>query len=181
MSDSKMFSKLVFYLESCESGSMFEGMNIPNVYALSAANPKESSWGAYCGSAAKVNGKNVGSCLGDLFSVSWMEDSDKGALATETLKEQIARVTQLTNKSHVEAFGDKSFESEPLGNFETALQRRGGEADSIESNDVDVRDLPLKQAYWKWEHADTKADKDAAAMALEEIVVGRMKDLTIFD
>merc|ERR1712050_407243 len=88
--------------------------------------------------------------------------------------------TQLTNKSHVEVFGDKSFESEPIGNFETGLQHRGGEADSIASDDVDVRDLPLKQAYWKWEHADTKADKDAAAVAMEEIVTGRMMDQAIF-
>jgi len=168
-------------MEACESGSMFPQLaSSSKALAVTASNAKESSWGTYCGSAAKVNGKNVGSCLGDLFSVSWMEDSDKGALTTETLKEQIARVTQLTNKSHVEVFGDKSFESEPIGNFETGLQHRGGEADSIASDDVDVRDLPLKQAYWKWEHAVTKADKDAAAVAMEEIVTGRMMDKAIF-
>jgi len=78
MSDEKKFKKLVFYLETCESGSMFEGMNISDIYALSAASPTESSWGTYCGSEAKVNGKSIGSCLGDLFSVSWMEDTRPG-------------------------------------------------------------------------------------------------------
>jgi legumain len=46
MSDNKMFNKLTMYLETCESGSMFEDMNIPGIYALSASNPTESSWGS---------------------------------------------------------------------------------------------------------------------------------------
>jgi legumain len=77
MYDNKSYNRLVYYLEACESGSMFE--NLPtnlNIYALSAANPTESSWAAYCGSDAVVGGKNIGSCLGDLFSVNWMEDTD---------------------------------------------------------------------------------------------------------
>merc|ERR1712110_801823 len=115
--------------EACESGSMFPHLATDSkVLAVTAANGKESSWGTYCGSAAKVNGKSIGSCLGDLFSVSWMEDSDKGALASETLKEQITRVTQLTYKSHVTVFGDTSFESEPIGNFQTDVQQTKDDA-----------------------------------------------------
>merc|ERR1712232_1236827 len=76
MHSTNMYKKLVFYLETCESGSMFEGMTTPGVYALSAASPSESSWGYYCGADAKVDGKDIGSCLGDLFSIAWMEESD---------------------------------------------------------------------------------------------------------
>lgn len=47
-----------------------------NVYALSAASPSESSWGTYCYPDDMINGQHVGSCLGDLFSVSWMELTD---------------------------------------------------------------------------------------------------------
>lgn len=53
-----MYKQLVFYMEACESGSMFEG-HIPNnidIYVTTAANAHESSWGAYCGSQAVVNG-----------------------------------------------------------------------------------------------------------------------------
>jgi legumain len=49
MHDKKMYGELVFYLETCESGSMFK--NLPtniNVFAESAADAKESSWGTYC-------------------------------------------------------------------------------------------------------------------------------------
>merc|ERR1739845_217315 len=90
--DKKMFNKLTFYLETCESGSMFQNMNIPGVYALSASNPTEFSWGTYCGSDAKVNGKSINSCLGDLFSVSWMEDADAQDVTQETLTEQFQTV-----------------------------------------------------------------------------------------
>merc|ERR1712183_100904 len=68
MKSKNRFKKLTFYLETCESGSMFEGMDIEGVYALSASSPSESSWGTYCGSDAMVDGKSIGSCLGDLFS-----------------------------------------------------------------------------------------------------------------
>lgn len=77
MTKNNMYKELVFYLEACESGSMFG--NLPTntkIYAVSAANPTESSWGTYCPPDDKVNGKEVGSCLGDTFSINWMEDSD---------------------------------------------------------------------------------------------------------
>merc|ERR1712054_237363 len=89
MKEKNMFNRLVFYLEACESGSMFEGMSIPGVYGLTAANAHESSWGTYCMPQDKVNGKHIGSCLGDLFSVNWMEDLDlKTGVSEETLEKQ---------------------------------------------------------------------------------------------
>lgn len=78
MHENKMFKEMVMYIEACESGSMFENILKPdiNVYAVSAANSKESSWGAYCYPDDTINGTHMGSCLGDLFSVNWMEDLD---------------------------------------------------------------------------------------------------------
>ena len=77
MYDNNMYKELTFYLETCESGSMFE--NLPkdmNIWATTAANGDESSWGTFCPPNDKVNGKSIGTCLGDLYSVNWMEDSD---------------------------------------------------------------------------------------------------------
>lgn len=73
-------------MEACESGSMFQSLNTPNVYALSASNPTESSWGTYCSPDDKVDGTSIGSCLGDLFSVNWMENSDATDITAETLE-----------------------------------------------------------------------------------------------
>ena len=73
MSDNNMFGELTFYLEACESGSMFPNLtDKERIYAITASNATQSSWGAYCGSEAYVGGVNIGSCLGDLFSINWM-------------------------------------------------------------------------------------------------------------
>ena len=79
MQSQKMFKQLVFYMEACESGSMFPDLAADSkILAVTASNGQESSWGTYCGDEAVVKGKNVGSCLGDLFSVNWMQDDDQG-------------------------------------------------------------------------------------------------------
>jgi len=73
-----MYSEMVVYIEACESGSMFENL-LPediNIYATTAANSIESSWGYYCYPDDVVGGKHMGTCLGDLYSVIWMENAD---------------------------------------------------------------------------------------------------------
>jgi len=86
MSDNKMFKELTFYLEACESGSMFPNLtDKENIYAITATNASTSSYAAYCGRQAKVDGKKIGSCMGDLFSVSWMEDTEANNISVETL------------------------------------------------------------------------------------------------
>ncbi|GFR75405.1 legumain [Elysia marginata] len=115
MYNDKKFAKLVFYVEACESGSIFEDIlpsNI-NVYVTTAANPDESSWGCYC----PPNDDNRGSCLGDTYSVKWMENSDSADLHTETLEKQYEIVKKETNQSHVQQYGDTSFTSLPVEQF----------------------------------------------------------------
>merc|ERR1719503_474772 len=100
MQSKKMFNELVFYMEACESGSMFPDLSTDGkILAVTAANAKESSWGYYCPPNDAANGQHMNACLGDLFSISWMEDSDLGQHSTESLKTQIQRVTKRTNKS----------------------------------------------------------------------------------
>ena len=47
------YRQLVAFVEACESGSIFEGMlvNFLSIFATTAANDRESSWGTYCPSA----------------------------------------------------------------------------------------------------------------------------------
>jgi legumain len=44
------FAEMVLYIEACESGSLFDGLleRDLRVYATTAANGRESSWGVYC-------------------------------------------------------------------------------------------------------------------------------------
>merc|ERR1711991_699461 len=124
------YKKLTFYLETCESGSMFEGMSTPGVYALSASGPSESSWGTYCGSDAMVDGKSIGSCLGDLFSVNWMEDSDAEDVTSETLKQQADIVTTKTSKSKVMQWGDLTFQTDKVSEFQGDKSAEGSKTET---------------------------------------------------
>lgn len=120
MHASKMYKQLVFYMEACESGSMFAELPSGlNVFATTAANAKESSWGTYCPPLDEVDGKKMNTCLGDLYSVNWMQDSDlKASMASESLEQQFSKVKQETNKSHCQQFGDQSLANLPIHDFQ---------------------------------------------------------------
>lgn len=171
MHESGMYGKLTFYLETCESGSMFEDQlpaDLP-VYALTAANAKESSWGTYCGSESMVGGKDVKSCLGDLFSVNWMQDSEKAGMK-ETLEKQFEAVRATTNKSHVMQYGQaKAFGSLPIGSFEGNV-----DVDALRASpdfkhtrgSVSARDATLESLYRDFVATNSA---EASARLIEEI------------
>lgn len=119
MQKHKMYNQLVFYMEACESGSMFE--NLPsdmNIYVTTAANPDESSWGTYCPPDDTVNGTSLDSCLGDLYSVNWMEDSDIRGHMKESLQDQYLIVQNDTTLSHVMQYGELTWTDEAIGEFQ---------------------------------------------------------------
>ncbi|KAL0734044.1 hypothetical protein Bca4012_010254 [Brassica carinata] len=85
-----------------------------------AANAEESSWGTYCPGEDTSVPSEFETCLGDLYSVAWMEDSDKHNLQTESLHQQYELVkkrtaaTASTYGSHVMEFGDIGLSKEKL-------------------------------------------------------------------
>lgn len=106
------YSRMVVYIEACEAGSMFDGLlkSDHRIFGVSAANPDEPSWAYYCDS---------GTCLGDEFSVKWMEDSDRvGDLSKSTLSQQFERVKKAVVKSEVSRYGDFSFTDSHLSEFQ---------------------------------------------------------------
>lgn len=110
----KQYAQMVLYIEACESGSMFDGL-LPNnisVFATTAANPDESSYACYFDNKYKTY-------LGDVYSVNWMEDSDKEDLSTETLQKQFEIVKKETNTSHVMEYGDLSISEEHVADFQS--------------------------------------------------------------
>ncbi len=138
MHSKKMYKKLVFYLEACESGSMFKKLpkNI-NIYATSAANAKESSWATYCPPHDKVDGKSMDTCLGDEYSVNFLEDNDADKGLTKTLDEQFNVVKQKTKHSHVQRFGDMSFVNDEINNYEAGKQKTDYEVPKISQEYAD--------------------------------------------
>lgn len=119
MKAKNMFSEMVFYIEACESGSMFPKLAAySNVYAMTASNEKVSSWAAYCNPHDSVKGKRVGACLGDLFSVNWMNDTESHITSTEKLDDQHLAVVSQTKKSPVCEFGDMRLKQKTVCTFE---------------------------------------------------------------
>jgi legumain len=180
-----MYKELLFYVEACESGSIFKGLlTAPNVVAVTAANAKESSWGYYCPPQDKVNGKRIGSCLGDEFSIRWMEDSDVANFKSETVQQQITKVTGLVAKSHVQQFGDMStIGAEALGEFEGAdasLTSLAINASSFQSSGnsefaVNSRDIEVHLAYYEMHRAETMEQKRATQTALTRVLAKRQE------
>ena len=96
--------------------------------------------------STQVNGTNLHTCLGDLYSVSWLEDADS-AFPRESLARQMAKVVKETKESHVQIFGDTSFASDFAGAFEgDAKDKHGylrGDAETQVRTGVDARDATL--------------------------------------
>lgn len=191
MAANKRFNKLVFYLEACESGSMFEGW-LPNnlrIYATTAANAHESSWGWYCSPDDKVNGKAVGSCLGDEYSIQFLESVDRNGGLDQTLQQNYETVRAKTTKSHVMQYGDLSFASDKLSEFLSEGKSRVGcdtptgiaeelaalPAPGVPGAAVDSRDIKLHfhfNAYTDKSASD--ADRAVAGKALIEEIQHRL-------
>lgn len=96
------YDRLVFYLEACASGSMFDGL-LPeglDIYVMTASEPNEDSWATYCGEGTPDDPCLVecpppefqGVCLGDLYSVAWMEDSDVTDRDADSVQGQHSRL-----------------------------------------------------------------------------------------
>ena len=66
----------VIYVEACESGSIFQGLlsDSLNIYATTASNAQESSWGTYCPGMVPSPPEEFNTCLGDLYSVAFLEN-----------------------------------------------------------------------------------------------------------
>jgi len=143
-----MFKNLVFYMEACESGSMFDGL-LPEdlgVYALTAAAPDEPSFAYYWDKDREV-------FISDEFSVNWIVDSEANMTASdETIERQFKITRSRTLDSHVQQYGDLEFVKEPIGDFEGVLNETRSIADIrffIGERGVPQWDVSLESLYRK--------------------------------
>ncbi|XP_015873401.3 vacuolar-processing enzyme-like [Ziziphus jujuba] len=119
------YKSMVVYIEACESGSIFDHL-LPkdlNIYATTAANSHESSFAAYCPGDNPGPSDDFNTCLGDLYSISWLEDCDKHDLSKETLGQQYEVVrrktanSDLDASSHVMQFGNMNQRNDILFSY----------------------------------------------------------------
>ena len=120
MHSKNMYKEMLVYIEACHSGSMFDDLLPENVkiYATTAAHADESSYAYYCYPNDVVKGTHMGTCLGDEYSIRWMEDSDKADMCSTTVGTQYDTVNVGTRMSHVQQYGEVALKSELIGDFQ---------------------------------------------------------------
>ncbi|KAK7311411.1 hypothetical protein RJT34_09543 [Clitoria ternatea] len=98
------YKSIVFYVDACEAGSMFRGL-LPedyNIYVMAASDVGEGSWSTYCPFQDPSLPPEYDVCLGDLYSIAWMEDCD---VQCEVVRERTIQAL-LLGGTHVVEFGD---------------------------------------------------------------------------
>lgn len=164
MHSKKMYSQLVFYLDTCESGSMFDQLptNL-DILAITSATPGQPANAIWCYSPDNIiQGKSIGSCLGDVMSVGWMMDSDK--YFDEPIRDQVHKVAKFCaiNRcnpvpctSHLCQYGDLSIEDAPVGWFQGNQYTTTSDHTprSTNSSTINARDVKLVLLEQSWRSA----------------------------
>ncbi|PYZ99354.1 hypothetical protein A6K26_009710 [Gammaproteobacteria bacterium 2W06] len=108
----RKFGEMVLYVEACESGSMFSNL-LPDdigVYAVSASSPNQPSYACYMD-------EHLNTFLGDVFSIKWMEDTDREDIRRESLKKQFQIVRKEVTSSTVMQWGEIRLDRQHLSQF----------------------------------------------------------------
>ncbi|KAK4587568.1 hypothetical protein RGQ29_018827 [Quercus rubra] len=191
----KAYKSMVFYHEACESGSIFEGLFPDNfeIYATTASNATEASYATYCPNGAPKVEYNT--CLGDLYSISWLEDGDKHDLRKETLQKQYEVVQRRTEKgdgfsplgSHVKQYGDKRLSNEclhsymgtnPANDNDTSVEYASSPSTQMVVNQRDANLLHFWHKYYK-APAGSHEKLEAQKQLHEEISLRKHVDYSI--
>ncbi|XP_076885815.1 vacuolar-processing enzyme-like [Bidens hawaiensis] len=171
------YDEMVLYVEACESGSIFQGLLAADlsIYVTTASNANESSWAAYC------DDPEFDTCLGDLYSISWMEDSDSKDLRVETLKQQYLAVKIRTYNnhssygSHVMQYGTLGISDETVSVYQGSAPGKYSASPSSDPMDViSQRDADL---YSMWQRhkklAEGSQQKEELYKKIKEITAHR--------
>eukprot|EP00828_Plagiopyla_frontata_P048238 TRINITY_DN9181_c0_g1_i4.p2 TRINITY_DN9181_c0_g1~~TRINITY_DN9181_c0_g1_i4.p2 ORF type:complete len:306 (+),score=49.47 TRINITY_DN9181_c0_g1_i4:317-1234(+) len=154
LKSSNKFNQLIFYIEAAQSGSMATNYSSSSgIYFLTSANVTGSSYGTYCNPNDEVEGVNMQTCLGDMFSVNILQDIDAGNIMQMTLESQYRKVKSQTTNSTVSQYGDLSFTGETLGAFMgqnsdaniVEMEEKGSKGQDVRTIDTEI----LKNTWLK--------------------------------
>ncbi|XP_057215096.1 legumain-like [Triplophysa rosa] len=111
MARNNQFSKMVIYMESCHSGSMFTDLSGEfHVYAVTAARADENSYACYFDTVRKTY-------LADEFSARWMYFIETNDLKNKTFRDQFSYLQETMKGSHSCRFGDMTIGECPISVF----------------------------------------------------------------
>ena len=147
------YDKLAFFLEACESGSVFDTLPTDmNIYAFTSANATEPAWCDHCPPDDVVNGKGIGVCMSmyydNTYQALWEAES-----TTITLHELFQRTHDEVAKykhQEVSEWGDLSMGSLPMTTFigDKPIKVRNFVPQGP-SNPIEKSEAPLHVAKWR--------------------------------
>ena len=114
MHKKNLYKNLLFYLEACNSGSMFEDFLPPDlgILAVTASNPGEASYSCFYN-------ETLDSFMSDVFSALWLESAERSSHDTVSILEQILTVTNRSSEySHTSVYGDLRLANRSIGAFQ---------------------------------------------------------------
>ena len=114
MHKKNLYKNLLFYLEACNSGSMFEDFLPPDlgILAVTASNPGEASYSCFYN-------ETLDTFMADVFSALWLESAERSSHETESILEQILTVTNRSSEySHTSVYGDLRVANRSIGAFQ---------------------------------------------------------------
>ena len=178
--ENKRYGKMAFFLEACESGSVFDTLpSDMNIYAFTSANQTELAWCDYCPPNDEVNHKHIGVCMSmyydNAYQLLWEQES-----TTITLGELFQRthdeVAKFTHQE-VSEWGDLSMRDLPMTTFigDKPIKTRHFAQRSASTTRVEKSEAPIHEAKWRAIRADSNAN-DAAFAELRELLSVRAKE-----
>ncbi|KAF5178372.1 Vacuolar-processing enzyme, partial [Thalictrum thalictroides] len=177
--ESGSYKKMVIYVEACESGSIFEGL-MPedlNIYVTTASKADENSWGTYCPGMEPPPPPEYTTCLADLYSAAWMEDSETHNLKNETIKQQFELVKYRTSNektytmgSHAMEYGDRRIKTESLYLYQGSNPDNEKSTKNILHQNMEAIDQRDADLLFLWEtYVRSKEGNGNGTELLEEI------------
>ena len=174
----KGYSKLAFFLEACESGSVFDTLPSDlNIYAFTSANATEPAWCEHCPPDDVVNGKSMDVCMSMYYDNEYQRLWEAES-TTITLGELFQRthdhVAQYKDQE-VSEWGDLTMRDLPMTTFigDKPIKTRYSTPSTASSVAIEKSEEPLHLAKWAAIRADSNAH--GAMEKLRDIVYEKTK------
>jgi len=170
MKKRNQYSQMVFYLEACESGSMFNHILSKNlsIYATTASSPTESSYACYFDSSRQAY-------VADCYSINWMMNTETVDVTSETFKSQYSIIKKETNTSSVCQYGNIKISNDKLSDFfEKKTKVLSKKLNLPEPEAVDQRDVELSILRKKLELTTTETQRKIIQIKIQNILNRRI-------
>jgi len=180
MAAAKRFNKFLFYVEACESGSMFYDNYLPkniSIFATTASTPYESSY-------ACVYDYTRATYLGDCYSMNWMEYTESINVEQVSVEQEFEKVREATTESTVCSYGDASLTTDMLSVYmegrSNVTAAKPKPFKPISADAVNQRVIEEGILQQRFARARTVEEKGKIAKEMQQLAITRKQTETFF-